>query len=154
MPPSFREGEAMTNDEFAAQLIALTRTPQRVSCAQLSQATDREDIVQEALRKAWEKHGSHRNENALKPWLSCILINECHTLRRCAARVIPAESIELESSEEGDTLALREALLSLPEKLRMPLVLRVPVSTVRSRILRAKKSCANVSERRRKHESA
>lgn len=154
MPPSFREGEAMTNDEFAAQLIALTRTPQRVSCAQLSQATDREDTVQEALRKAWEKRGSHRNENALKPWLIRILINECYTRQRRTARVVPAKSIELESSEEGDTLAMREALLSLPEKLRMPLVLRVPVSTVRSRILRAKKSCANVSERRRKHESA
>lgn len=144
----------MTNDEFAAQLIALTQTLYRVSCAQLSQAADREDAVQEALRKAWEKRGSLRDENALKPWLIPILINECHTLQRRAARVIPAESIEHESSEENDTLALREALLSLPEKLRMPLVLRymeqmhaeeiasvlrVPVSTVRSRIQRAKK---------------
>lgn len=144
----------MTNDEFAAQMIALTQTLYRVCCAQLSQAADREAAAQEALRKAWEKCGSLRNENALKPWLLRILINECHTLRRRAARAIPVECIELASSKESDTLALREALLSLPEKLRMPLVLRymeqmraeeiasvlrVPVSMVRSRIQRAKK---------------
>ena len=42
----------MTSDDFARHIIDMTQTLYRVACSQLSAAADREDAVQETLRKA------------------------------------------------------------------------------------------------------
>jgi len=72
----------MTDEAFAKAILALTETMYRVCYAQLRQQADREDAVQEALKKAWEKRRTLRDESAIKPWMLRILMNECRNIQR------------------------------------------------------------------------
>ena len=145
----------MTNDEFAERIVGMTQTLYRVCYAMLPQAADREDAVQECLKKAWEKRGSLRDERYLQTWVIRILINECHNIQRRAKREAPAEALPDRPAPEGADRELHDALLKLETKLRLPIVLhymegysvaeiarmlRLPAGTVKSRMLRGRKA--------------
>ncbi len=145
----------MTSEAFASAIIGMTQTLYRVCYAQLSQACDRQDAVQEALRKAWEKRDSLRNEEYLKTWLIRILLNECRTIQRKSKRVLPYDEPPMPKEGKTEHSDIKLALLSLPDAQRMPVVLhymegysledtakalRLPVTTVKSRLQRAKQA--------------
>ena len=83
----------MTGEAFAKAVTGMTQTLYRVSCSQLPSEADREDAVQEALRRAWEKRGSLKDERYFRTWVVRILLNVCHDIRREGKRMIPAEEI-------------------------------------------------------------
>ena len=144
----------MTGEAFAKAVTEMTQTLYRVSCSQLPNEADREDAVQEALRRAWEKRGSLRNEEYLRTWVVRILLNVCHDIQREGKRMIPAEEIpgpDVPSPEEP--VDLKECLLRLDERERIPIllyylegfdigeiaaVLRIPRGTVKSRLHRGR----------------
>ena len=144
----------MTGEAFAKAVTEMTQTLYRVSCSQLPNEADREDAVQEALRRAWEKRGSLRNEEYFRTWVIRILLNVCHDIRREGKRMIPAEEIpgpDVPSAEEP--VDLKECLLRLDERERIPIllyylegfdigqiaaVLRIPRGTVKSRLHRGR----------------
>ena len=140
----------MTSEAFARRITEMTPTLYRVACSYLRQPSDREDAVQEALRKAWEKRHTLREERYLQTWVVRILINECRMLCRRSARMVPVKEVRAAS---GDEALLREALFSLEEKLRTPILLhyiegysveetaralRMPQGTVKSRMARGR----------------
>lgn len=140
----------MTSEAFARRITEMTPTLYRVACSYLRQPSDREDAVQKALRKAWEKRHTLREERYLQTWVVRILINECRMLCRRSARMVPVEEVRAAS---GDEALLREALFSLEEKLRTPILLhyiegysveetaralRMPQGTVKSRMARGR----------------
>ena len=83
----------MSDEEFAERVTAMTQTLYRVCYAQLSQACDREDAVQEALRKCWQKRGQLRDARYLQTWVIRVLLNECHNIQRRAARLQPCATL-------------------------------------------------------------
>ena len=143
----------MNGEELERRIVALTATLYRVSYGLLRNETDREDAVQAAIEKAWRKASTLRDESRLKPWLVRVLVNECYTLLRRKAREVPVEALpEPEPAPDGNP-ALHDALLALPEELRLPIVLhymegfsvaevaaalRCPRGTVLSRMSRAR----------------
>lgn len=112
----------MESEAFARMILDMTDTLYRICCAQLPQKADREDAVQETLRKAWEKRKSLRDERYVKTWVIRILLNECHTIQRCMKRTLPLDTVPAvpKLQEDGE---IKEALMQLPEKYRIPLVL-------------------------------
>ncbi len=142
----------MEKDFFVKEIEARSTMMYRVAFTILRNSDDCRDALQEAALKAWEKRKSLRDEKFFKTWLTRILINECYDFQRKRRRIISLEEAPEQSSPPPDlTLAL--ALQALPEKLRLPLVLRyaegmdeaeiakvlhLPNSTVRGRIYRAK----------------
>lgn len=147
----------MTSDDFARHIIDMTQTLYRVACSQLSAPADREDAVQETLRKAWEKRGRLRDERYLRTWVIRILINECHNIQRRAKRVTPMEALPPAAS--GARSPLKAALLSLDERFRMPILLyyiegypvedvaamlHVPKGTVKSRMARGREKLRDI----------
>lgn len=58
-----------------------------VACGLLHSDADRQDAMQQALLKAWEKRHSLKNEGFFKTWLIRILINECKNILRVQKRV-------------------------------------------------------------------
>jgi RNA polymerase sigma-70 factor (ECF subfamily) len=70
----------MTGEAFAKAVTGMTQTLYRVSCSQLPNEADREDAVQEALRRAWEKRGSLKDDRYLRTWVVRILLNVCHDI--------------------------------------------------------------------------
>lgn len=145
----------MNEQELGERIIALTSLLYHVSYGLLRSEADREDAVQSAIERAWSKAASLRDEAKLKPWLTRILINECHSIQRRKQREILVDEMPQTQSDEPQISALlHDAVLSLPDDLRVPVVLlhmegfsiseiavalRCPLGTVLSRMNRARK---------------
>jgi len=144
----------MTDQELGERIIAYTSTLYRVSYGLLRIPADREDAVQSAIEKAWRKASRLQEDERFKAWLVRILINECYSLLRKKVRETPTDVLPEQTAQEEDGLALREAVLALPEILRIPIVLHYmegfsireismalgcPQGTVLSRMNRARK---------------
>jgi len=109
-------------ETFIGEVTAMERTLYRVSRSMLNSWADCADAVQEALKKAWEKRG-RAEEAYFRAWLMRIVINECRNVLRHKRRmVIMAEVPQCNMTEAPDT-ALRDAVMRLPEKFRLPLIL-------------------------------
>lgn len=143
----------MTGEEFARRIEGMVQTLYKVCYAQLARACDREDAVQNALEKAWRCRERLREEQHMQTWLIRIAINECHNLQRRMKRECLAGEMEERSAPEGEDGALHDALLRLPEKHRMPLllhymegysvaevatILKLPQGTIKSRMRRGR----------------
>jgi RNA polymerase sigma-70 factor (ECF subfamily) len=91
-----------------------------------------EDVVQEALMRAWRARGELENPAAARPWLLTIV-------RREHARLYERKRLEMTSLDDaiarddgalaaradGELDALRAAILRLPDAYREPLVMQV-----------------------------
>jgi RNA polymerase sigma-70 factor, ECF subfamily len=145
----------MTSEEFAERVLGMKDTLFRVCYAQLRHRCDYEDAVQECLQKAWKNRDRLKNERYMQTWVIHILVNECHNIQRQRKREVLVDVLPEQDPEPqpGTELALHEALLRLDQKLRLPIVLyylenyrlaeiakilRLPQSTVASRMNRAK----------------
>ena len=143
----------MNNEEFTRAILGMTDTLYRVASTQLRQRADREDAVQECLRKAWEKRHRLRDERYLQTWVIRILLNECHSMQRRMARTLPSEEIPAVQHDREDG-PLKAALLQLEERYRTPIllhylegysvaevgqILRVPQGTVKTWLSRGRK---------------
>lgn len=114
----------MTGEDFARRVTELTPVLYRMCYMQLRTAADREDAVQEAIFRAWEKRGTLRKEEFFKSWLIRILLNVCHDMQKRQKRVVPVEEIPERAAETDDRSAeLRSVLFELDEKLRVPVIL-------------------------------
>lgn len=137
----------MNSQEFACQIIDMTQTLYRVAYAQLPQKSDREDAVQETLKRAWERREQLKNPEYLQTWVIRILLNVCHNMQKHNKRVLPQDDVPLSAQDHPPEL--RDALLSLEEKFRMPILLhyiegysvlqtaamlRLPQGTVKTRL--------------------
>ncbi len=125
----------------------------RVALTILKNDEDVKDALQEAALKAWAKRHTLRDEARFATWMTRILINECYTIRRRSSRLIPMEELPPQPWQDAD-VTVRILLEQLPEKLRLPLMLRcvegmdeaeiaqalhLSGPTVRGRIHRARK---------------
>ena len=150
----------MDRDEFTRRILAMRLTFYRVSYGILASESEREDAVQNAVMKAWQKHGQLRDERLMETWLVRILINECRNLARRTRGEVPTDEIpDRPQAEDAYEQRLRDeglhqALMRLPEKIRLTMVLfyldgfsqreicgilRVPAGTVKSRLNQGRK---------------
>ena len=142
----------MEEERFVSEVRAMERTLYRVARGYLRTWDECADAVQEALCKAWDKR-KHVDESYFRPWLTRIVINECHNIGRRKKRLIPVAEPEREPVPEPVLPELADALDTLPEKLRLPLtlhylegfsveeiarILRIPAGTVKSRLHQAR----------------
>ena len=150
----------MTGEAFTEAVNEMVQTLYRVSCSQLSIEADREDAVQETLRRAWEKRASLKNDHHLQTWVIRILINVCHDIQRERQRLIPTEKIsEPVIHAPTDTVDLRNCLFQLDERERIPImlhyiegyevreiaaILRIPQGTVKSRLDRGRRQLKDI----------
>jgi RNA polymerase sigma-70 factor (ECF subfamily) len=91
-----------------------------------------EDVVQEALLRAWKAQDSLLDEAAAKPWLLTIIRREyARSFERKrfvtvnVDELIAKEEPQLAAADDHDVQELRAALFKLPDEYREPLVLQV-----------------------------
>lgn len=101
----------MEKERFTQVLLDMTDTLFRVAAIQLRQPADREDAVQECLRRAWEKRQHLQDERYVQTWVICILLNECHRMQRRMSWTVPVESVAAVQHQEDSEL--KEALMQL-----------------------------------------
>ncbi len=152
--------------QFEALIIphapALLRFARRLS----GSATVAEDLVQDALLRAWRSVDTVRNHANPKAWVFRILLNTWYSEgRRRSARPVEAplaEAARVGQASPGDTSEMMQALGRLPEEQRSVLLLTVvegftgqevagmldiPAGTVMSRVSRARAAMrASLSE--------
>ena len=148
-----KEAKALEQEFFEKEAAACAGMLYRVAYTILRNDADCQDAVQDALLKVWAKREQLKNEQYFRTWLVRVLINACHDMLRKRKRTVTLDSLP-DASEGFPDLALSEALGRLPEKLRIPLMLcysenmthreisralRIPVTTVQSRLRQGKK---------------
>lgn len=117
---------------------------------------DCEDAVSEAILKAYSSISTLKNEKYFKTWLIRILINESLKIRKYRkANYLYDEQFLWDVEQEGESYTeLYNAIISLPEKIRIAVVLyyiegysveeikdilKVPTGTVKSRLYKGRK---------------
>ena len=143
----------MTSEAFSERIVPMMQTLYRVCYSMLDRPCDREDAVQEALKKAWEKRDRLREPRYMQTWVIRILINECHNIQSRGRREHFFDEPPERVAPPDAASAVLDALLGLPAKLRLPVVLhymegypvedvarmlRLPVGTVKSRMAKAR----------------
>ncbi|MCI5957535.1 MAG: RNA polymerase sigma factor [Clostridiales bacterium] len=142
----------MDKEFFIREIEAHSGLLYRVAYTILRNEDACEDALQDTALKAWEKRSSLREDKYFRTWITRILINTCYDTQRKRRRIVLFDEIP-EPSVPPPDLTMAMVLRSLPEKLRLPLVLfysegmsyeeiaqtlRIPLTTVRGRIRRAK----------------
>ena len=145
-------GNDLDKEKFVSEIEAHSGMLYRVAWSILRNDDDCKDAMQEAALKAWEKRSTLRETSYFRTWITKILINACYDTQRKRRRIVSLDSIpEIPISAPDPALSM--ALATLPEKLRLPLVLvfsegmtyaeaaetlHLPLATVRGRIHRGK----------------
>ncbi len=143
----------MTKDFFVQEIEAHSGLMYRVAYTILRNNEACQDALQDTALKAWENRSGLREPQYFRTWITRILVNTCYDTRRKQRRIVSIEEIsEPIAPLEDPTLAL--VLRTLPDKLRLPLMLyymegmsyeeaaaalHIPLTTLRSRLHRAKK---------------
>lgn len=114
----------MTNDDFIRRAEALRPVLYRVCRVQLSVSADREDAIQEAVFRAWNKRDTLRDARYFNTWLIRILINTCHDIRRRRRQdVLTDAPPEPPGNDDPRLAALRDALNALNDRQRLCVLL-------------------------------
>lgn len=143
----------MKREEYAQRVQEMTKSLYYVACSLLPQRADREDALQNSVVKGLVKCETLRDADKFRPWITRILVNECYTILRQKKRVVLAQEVPA-PPVEGMDVGLHDAVMSLPDRLRVPFTLqlegyaareiaqtlRIPEGTVKTRIRDAKRS--------------
>lgn len=141
----------MNKEEFTQRVLEAETSLYRVARSISVNESDCEDAVQEAILTTYEKLGGLREEKYFKTWLTRILINKCFRLAGKRKNVISMEDYipDTTAADKGELSEVREAVMSLPVKIRTVIVLyyiegysveetgylmRIPAGTVKSRL--------------------
>ena len=114
----------MNDREYMARVRAMEGRLYRVAQAILWREADSLDAVQEAVFRGWLKKDRLNDADRLEAWLTRILINQCRDMLRRRRREPAALSADVPREDTTcEDLQLRLALMRLPEKYRLPLLL-------------------------------
>ena len=154
----------MDEKTFENAVLRLEPKLYRTAAAILWNDADAADAMQESIFRAWRKLRTLRNDARFDPWMTRILINECRSMkRRRRHTVVPLDEIAGAAPREAPAdPSLRDALASLPEAQRLPLLLHhmdgyslddissmlhLPVTTLKGRLYEARKQLKTILEK-------
>jgi RNA polymerase sigma-70 factor (ECF subfamily) len=145
--------ETVKHSEFAARLEPIRTRLFKTAMLYLDSESLALDALDEAVYKGLRGCWRLRQPEYFDTWITRILINECHNLQR-RRPFVPLDALPDRPGTPTDGHSdVRDAILRLPEKQRMVIVLhymegyktaeiakilRVPEETVRSRLKRAR----------------
>ncbi|MEZ5500944.1 MAG: sigma-70 family RNA polymerase sigma factor [Steroidobacteraceae bacterium] len=118
--------------EFERQLAQFRPQMLRFALWLARDRTVAEDVVQDAMVRAWKAQGDLKEPRALRQWLYTIVRREharLHERKRLELTDIDAllgsEDMQLAQTDDSEIDDLRGAILALPEEYREPLVMQV-----------------------------
>ena len=161
--------EMLDDSEFKNELAALIPHLRAFARSLCGNAALADDLAQEAMLKAWKARASYQAGTNIKAWAFTILRNLFYSEKRRSWRRTQLDPEVAEAtlvsnddpSASLELLALRNALVNLPEDQREALILvgagglayeeaaeicGCAVGTIKSRVSRARKALAEILE--------
>lgn len=147
-----READAFT------ELIQLhMKDMYRVAASILMNDEDAADAIQDTILACWEKIDGLKEPRYFGTWMTRILINKCYDIRRRNQKTTDLSEWEEPSAEDHYNVEWKEALAVLDARHRVVIelfygegyrtqeiakILRIPKSTVQTRLWRGRKKLA------------
>lgn len=154
-----REAKNGDPDAFTELMQMHMQAMYKTARAILANDEDCADAISETILACWEKLSQLKQPEFFKTWMIRILINKSRDILKARSRVSYVEEVpEAMVFMEESTLEFREALETLDEKYRLPVVLyyvdgwkareiaevlALPESTVRTRLARGRSILAD-----------
>ena len=147
----------MRKSDFEQLYMALYPGLYRLALSILRREADAQDAVQQAAVNAWAA-ADRMKPGGEKAYISRVVINECRNIQRHSLRVLPVDEPRASGSTSAPDSELKAVVDSLPETLRLPLllrymegcseqeaaaILRIPRNTLRARLKRARAKLRN-----------
>ena len=144
-------------DAFTYLMQFYMKDMYRVALAILMNDEDSADAIQETILTCWEKIETLKNDQYFKTWLTRILMNHCYDIRKKSIHTVGLNEWEEPVTEDGSNIELKEAWASMDRKYSIVLtlfysegyhvseiskILRLPPSTVRTRLQRGRERLA------------
>lgn len=115
-------------DDVVTRLIAEHDRTYRAAWLVLRDRQLAEDAVQEAFLRVWRFRGALPAGDAIRPWLYRVVVNTAISALRKEQPHRPVEPSYgrdvLDDDDPTESIAVLDALATLPEHLRVPVVLR------------------------------
>lgn len=119
------EKKSLSREAYLVFVQSYKGTMFRIALGYLKEEADAMEAVDETVYIGLYKLHQLREEEKLKPWMTKILVNECHRLLKGRKRELVTESLpENQDVSSRSSLTLREAISELPEDLREVIILR------------------------------
>lgn len=113
----------MTKETYIQQITLHKASMYRIAFTILQNNDDVQDALQEAALKAWEKQHTLKNDAYFATWMTRIVINESYQIHRKRKRIIYMDHLP-ETPVSSDGVTLRLLMEALPDKLRLPFVMK------------------------------
>ena len=142
----------MIKTDFEQLFMAMYPGLYRLACSILRHEADAQDAVQQAAVNAWAA-ADRMKPGREKAYITRVVINECRNIQRHRLRIVPMERPEDTPDPSRPDSELKAVVDSLPELLRLPLllrymegysekeaagILRIPLNTLKARLKRAR----------------
>lgn len=119
--------QLMDKETFCTLILEHQNAMYRSARSILNNPQDVEDAVQDAICAAFAHRGDLRDLERFKPWLLRIVVNACYEMCRKQKKIIDLSQVEtvLEapSADLTESISLWQAVLTLPESLRVAVTL-------------------------------
>ena len=140
----------MDKEAFTSAVKAHQEALFRVAYAILQNREDALDAMQESILRAWVAQNKLKDDALFQTWMTRIVINTSRSMLKKRRH----DAVLSEKTAAQETVSILDELHSLPEKLRLPVVLhnidgyavtevaailRLPQSTIRGRLARARR---------------
>lgn len=140
-------------DAFTELMQFYMKDMYKVAISILQNDEDAADAIQDTILVCWEKLHTLKQDKYFKTWITRILINKCYDIRDRYADTTTLEESEEPGAYDEYNVELKEALSTLNEKYRVPMMLfygqgypikeiaellHIPVSTVQTRLARGR----------------
>ena len=142
----------MRKTDFEQLYMTLYPGLYRLALSILRRDADAQDAVQQAAVNAWAA-ADRMKPGGEKAYITRVVINECRNIQRHRLRIFPMEKPEDAPDPARPDSELKAVVDSLPETLRLPLllrymegyseketagILRIPLNTLKARLKRAR----------------
>lgn len=153
-----KKAKAQDAEAFTELMQLHMKDMYRVAAAILMNDEDAADAIQDTILVCWEKLYTLREEKLFKTWMTRILINHCYRIRKQRERMTEFKEYEEPVVYDECNVEWKEALGTLEEKYRIPMllfygqgyktaeiadILHIPKSTVQTRLARGRERLAD-----------
>lgn len=115
----------LTKESYLSFITSYKSVMYKIAYGYLSSEADSMEAVDEAVYLGYAKIRQLREPDALKSWITRILINECYRMLRNRKKEVPAEHLpEIKAEEYETSMTVKTAVESLPEELKEIIILR------------------------------